>query len=142
MLFLSKGYKDMHLSSPARTPKLQLAAEQPLTGQCCSTPPLPQTKHTQVQGQRGSPNSTVGGVSPCLESNLIPTRDAQRGQTKPLCIPAPRERSSDLQKLSQTCLGVFECLLQRQGLAVACCRDRGSGFKAWEARHVAKVLLE
>ena len=41
MLFLSKGYKDMHLSSPARTPKLQLAAEQPFTGECWIIPPIP-----------------------------------------------------------------------------------------------------
>ena len=31
------------------------------------------------------------------------------------------------QRLTQTCLWVFKCLLWRRGSAVACCRDRGSG---------------
>ena len=30
----SRGLKDVCLSSPVRTPKLQLTAEQPLTGEC------------------------------------------------------------------------------------------------------------
>ena len=30
-------------------------------------------------------------------------------------------------RLSQTCLWVFECLLQQHGSAMACCGDRGSG---------------
>ena len=38
-----------------------------------------------VRGQRRSPNEMVGEVKSCLESNLIPTRDAQRAQTKP-CV--------------------------------------------------------
>ena len=44
----------------------------------------------------------VGGVKLHLESNPIPTRDAWRAQTKPCAHQkAP-------QRLSQTCLGVFE----------------------------------
>ena len=40
----------------------------------------------------------------------------------------PRERSSDLHKsLSQTCLWVFECLLQRHRSTVTYHGDRGSG---------------
>ena len=32
----------------------------------------------------------VGGANSCLESNRIPTRDAQRAQ-KTLCAPGPRD---------------------------------------------------
>ena len=32
--------KDVRLSSPARTPKLQLTAEQPLTGECWISPKI------------------------------------------------------------------------------------------------------
>ena len=35
-----------------------------------------------VQGQRRSPNKTVGGVKSHLESNPIPARNAWRAQTK------------------------------------------------------------
>ena len=38
--------------------------------------------------ERTSPNKMAGGAKPCLESNLIPSRDAQRGQT--LGTPGPR----------------------------------------------------
>ena len=34
-----------------------------------------------IQGQRRSLNKTVGGAKSCLESNPIPTRDAQKAQT-------------------------------------------------------------
>ena len=47
----------MRSSSPARTPKLQLAAEQPLTGECW-IPPKKKIPHTQWQ--RRSPSKTVG----------------------------------------------------------------------------------
>ena len=33
--------------------------------------------------ERKSPNKMAGGVKPYLKSNLIPARDAQRGQTEP-----------------------------------------------------------
>ena len=80
-----------------------------------------QKKILHIQGQRRSPNKMVQGVKSHLESNPIPTRDTWRTQTKPYAqqeIP---------QRLSQTWLWVFECLLQRYGSAVACCRGRGSG---------------
>ena len=54
-----------------RTPKLQLIAKQPLTGECW-IPPKKKKKKTQVQGQRRSPNKTVGGVKSRLESNATP----------------------------------------------------------------------
>ena len=70
-------YVDKCLSS-ARTPKLQLTAEQPLTGECWITPnndiPCPRAKE---KSQKGG-----GGVKSHLESNSMPARDPQRAQTK------------------------------------------------------------
>ena len=48
-------WKDVCSSSPGRTPKLQLAAEQPSTGECC-IPPKKKKKIPHVQGQRRCPN--------------------------------------------------------------------------------------
>ena len=64
--------KDVCSSSPVKTPKLQLTAEQPLTGKCWTH----QKKDTQ--GQRRNPSKMVGGAKSHLESNLIPARDTQR----------------------------------------------------------------
>ena len=36
---------------------------------------------THVPGQRRSPKKAAGGAKLCLESNLIPDRDAQQAQT-------------------------------------------------------------
>ena len=57
-----------------------------------------QKKIPYVQGQRRSPSKMVGGVKLHLESNPIPTRDAQRAQTKPCA------HQETPQRLSQTCL--------------------------------------
>ena len=70
-----------------------------------------------------SPNKMVGGVKPHLESNPITARDARRAQTK-LCV---HQDPKAPQRLSQTCLSVFECLQSRHGSAVAWHRDRDSG---------------
>ena len=48
--------KDVFSSSPARTPKLELAAERPSTGGCWNPP---QKKIPYVQGQTRSHNKTV-----------------------------------------------------------------------------------
>ena len=50
-----------------------------------------------IQGQRRSPSKMVEGAKSCLESNSIPTRDAQRAQT-----PGPPTP----QRLSQNCFSV------------------------------------
>ena len=51
------GFKDVR-SSPARTPKSQLAAEQLPMGGCWNAP----RKDTPRQGQRKSRSEMVGGV--------------------------------------------------------------------------------
>ena len=57
--------------------KIQLAAEQPST-ECC-IPPKRDTPHPRA---KRSPSKKVGGAKSPLDSNPIPTRDAQRAQTK------------------------------------------------------------
>ena len=92
--------KDVH-SSSARAPKLQLAAEQPSTGENWIPPkkdtPCPRAKEKyQQDGRRDK-----------IAFRLKP-HTCQRhleGAKKTFCAPGPRERSSDpLKKLSQTCL--------------------------------------
>ena len=61
------------------------------------------------KGKRRNPNKMVGGVKSHLESNTIPTRDTQRAQTQS-CV-----HQGIPQRLSQTCLWVFESLLWRNG---------------------------
>ena len=91
------GVEGCALIFSVRTPKLQLTAEQPLTGECW----IPHTqKISQVQGQRRSPSKRVGGAKSCSELNPIPARDVQRAQTK-LCAHQDPET---LQRQSQTCL--------------------------------------
>ena len=61
-----------------------------------------------IQGQRRSPQKTVEGAKSCLESNPIPTRDAQRAQTYLVCTRTKRpHRDWDR--------SVFECLMTSTG---------------------------
>ena len=82
-------------SSPVRTPKLQLTAEQPLMGECW----IPPKKISHIQGQRRSPNKMVGWAKSHLESNPIPAIDNRRAQTNP-CVHqdpgTPQETEPDL----------------------------------------------
>ena len=82
-----------------------------------------QKKIPHIRGQRRSPSKTVGGAKSHLESNPISARDTQKAPTKTYAHQDPETP----QRLSQTCLWVFEYLLQRHGSPVACHRGRGSG---------------
>ena len=57
----------MHLSSPVRIPKLQLAAEQPTTGKCLTPPKKKRLPH--IQGKRGTLHKMGRGAKLPLESN-------------------------------------------------------------------------
>ena len=78
---------------------------------------------SHVQGQRRSPKKTVGGAKLTLESNPIPTRDAQRAQTKP-CVHQdpgiPQDTEPDLP------LSVLVSLAESRA-GVTCYGDRDSG---------------
>ena len=52
-----------------------------------------QKKDTPCPRQRWRPNKTVGEVKSHLESNLRPTSDARRAQTKPYALQNPRKGS-------------------------------------------------
>ena len=78
-------------------------------------------KDTHVQGQRRSPSKMVGGVKFSLKSNPIPGRDTRMAQTKPCA------HQKTPQRLNQSCLWMFECLLQWYRSAVVCHRGKGSG---------------
>ena len=86
--------KDVRSCSLTRTPKSQLAAEQPSIGKCWIPPkkdiPCPKVKEKlQQDGRRGT---IAFRIKPhtcqrCLE-----------GANKTSCTPGPRERSSDPHK--------------------------------------------
>ena len=83
----------MHLSSPARTPKLQLTAEQLLTGECWIPP------------KKGSPH---------LKAKESPQQDGRRGEILFRIKPHTHQRCSEEpcghqdtetpQRLSQNCV--------------------------------------
>ena len=106
-----------------RTPKLQLAIEQPSTGECWNPPkkktPRPRAKEKpQQDGRRGA---IAFKIKPYIHQRCL------EGTNKTLRTPGPRERSNDPHKrLSQTCLCVFESLLWRHGSAVTSRGDRRS----------------
>ena len=83
------------LPSYATTLERQVAAGQPLTGECW----IPPKKMPHLQGQRRSPSKTVGGAKSNSESNPLPTRDAQRAQTNLVCNRTQRHPRD----LSQKC---------------------------------------
>ena len=72
-----------------------------------------------------NPRKTVGGVKLHLESNPSPTRGAQKALAKFLYTRTQRPHRD----LDRT---VFECLLQRDWLSVACYTGRGSGCSRLE----------
>ena len=72
----------------------------------------------QIQGQRRSLRKVVGRMKSCLESRPHTRQRYSEGSNKTLCVPGPRDPRESLR--------VFECLLQKNGSEVACCRGRGS----------------
>ena len=97
--------KDVCSSSPVRTSKLQLTDEQPSTGECWISA---QKKTPFIQRQRRSFNRTKGWVKMHLESNHIPTRDAQRTRT----IPCTHQNPGNQWENFQTGKGVCQvCIL-------------------------------
>ena len=68
-------------SSPTRTTKLQLTAEQPSTRECW----IPPKKDNPRPRAKKNLRKTVGGGKSHLKSNPTPARDVPRTQTKP-CV--------------------------------------------------------
>ena len=131
--------KDLRSSSPPRTPKLQLAAEPPLTGERWISPkkntPMSQGKEEALTGQQGG--KTAFRIKPHT------CQSRSEGANKTLRASGPRKRNGDPHKrLSQTCLRVSEPFLRRHGSALACPEDRALAAADWGVWHLAKVLLE
>ena len=119
--------KDVHSSSLERTPKVQLTSEQPSTGQCW----IPPKKDNPCPRAKEKPQQMIGRVEIAFRIKpRIHARDAWRAQTKPFVDQDPETP----QRLYQTILSVFECLLQRHRSATSCCSDRDSGCNRL-ARH-------
>ena len=85
-------------SSPGRTPKLQLTAEHPSTGECW-IPPEKDTPHPRAK-EKPQQDGRRGEIA--LESHPIPSRDSGRDQTKP-CVHQDPEAP---QRLNQTRLSM------------------------------------
>ena len=80
------GREECALISPVRTPKLQLAAEQPLTKECWTPPktytPCPTAKKKpQQDGRRGE---ITFRIKPHMHQRCL------EGSNKALCTPGPR----------------------------------------------------
>ena len=124
----------MGASFPAKTPEPQLAAEQPLTGECWNPP----KGDALNQGQSRSCSKTVGGAQSHLQSNLIPTSDACRVQRK-ACEHRDRGEGAGPSRATEPGLPLSVCLQ-------VSCRGVGQPWPAsgtvLQAWHVAQVLLE
>ena len=108
-LVIYSEQKDMHSSSPARIPKLQLYAKPPSTGECQNPPKKkryesPRAKEKLQQDSRRG--TTAFKIKPHTCHRLL------EGTNKTLCAPGLRERSSNPhERLNQTCLCMSEALL-------------------------------
>ena len=61
----------MHLTSPAGTPKSQVASEQPLTGRCWN-PPKKKKKRYSMSRDKGEATTDSRRDAIMLKSNLLP----------------------------------------------------------------------
>ena len=95
-----------------------------------------QIKIPHIQEQRRRPSNMVGVAESCLESNLIPTRDAQRVQKHLVCTRTQgNEQWPPQEPEPHLPLSVWVSL-QRHRSAVACRGDRGSGCSRPERHSV------
>ena len=83
----------MHSSSPARTPKLKLAAEQPSTGKCW-IPPKKDTPHPRAK-EKPQQDGKRGEITFIIKSHTCQRHS--EGSSKTLYIPEdPTETEPDL----------------------------------------------
>jgi len=80
-------WKDVGLSSPARTPKLQPTAEQPSAGKCW----IPRKKDTPHPRAKEKPqqDSRRGEITFRIKSQTH--QRCSEGSNKTLCTPGPRD---------------------------------------------------
>ena len=106
-------------SSPVRTLKLQLAAEQPLTGESW-IPPKNDTPHPRAQ-EKPQQDCRRGKIT--FRTKPHTCQRHSEGSNKTVCASELRDPT----ETAQSRLWVFECLMQRYGLAPASSRGRSSG---------------
>ena len=107
-----------------KTPKLQLAPEQPSTGEFW----IPPKKDTLCPRAKEKPQQDGRRGTIVFKIKSQTCQRCSEDTNKTLCVPQVREGTSDpYKRLSQTCLGVFECLLWGHRSAVTCHQGRGSG---------------
>ena len=123
--------KVMCSSSPVWTPNLQLAAEQPWTGECWSPP---KKKISQFQGQRRSPSKTVGGAKLHLESSLILTRDAWKTQAKSYAHQDPDVPATETEPDLPLIVWVSRAQVR---VSVVCGGNRDWLWQTWITQRVA-----
>ena len=112
-------------SSPVRTPKLQLVAEQPLTRELW----IPSKKDTWCPRAKEKPKQDGGRGKLVFRIKARILQRCSEGSDKILCTPGPRRKEQwPHKRLSQTCLWVSRSLWWRCGSAVACCRVRGTDY--------------
>ena len=96
-----------HLS-PAETPKLQLAAEQPSSGECWNPPkkdPWQKTQRSRAM-EKLQQDDRRGAIMFKIKPHTCQTQ--LEGSDRTLCIPGPRERSRDPTR--DWARPAFECL--------------------------------
>ena len=116
LLKCQDGRVEVRSFSPARTPKLQLSAEQPLTGDCW-IPPKKDTPHPREK-EKSQQDVRRGEIEFRIKPHTC--QNAWRAHTN-LVLTRTQRLHRDWART------VFECLLQSYGSAVACRRGRGSG---------------
>ena len=103
-------------SSPVRTPKVQLATEEPLTEECRIPPKkdIPHPSAKEKHHQDCTREEIAFRIKPHTRQRCL------EGSNKVLCTPGPRYPT---ETEPDHCLS----LLQRHGPAVVCHRGRGFG---------------
>ena len=118
-----EGWKDICSSSPVRTPKLQLTAEQLLTGKYW-IPPTKDTLHPRVK-EKPQHDGRRGEIAFRIKP-LICQRCSE-GSNKP-CVHQDPETP---QRLSQNCVSVSPA---KVWVTLACCRSSGRGRGSGHSR--------
>ena len=77
---------DVNSSSPARTPKLQPAAEEPLTGECW----IPPKKYTSGPRAKAKPQQDGRRGKVTFRIKPHTQQRSSEGLNKTLCVPGPR----------------------------------------------------
>ena len=121
-------------SSPTRIPKLQLTAEQPLTGECWN-PPQKDTPHPRKK-EKHQGDDRRGEIA--FRIKLHTCQRYLEGSDKTLCAPGPRDPTEP-----EPDLPLSVCLLWRHGSTVAYHGVRGSGWGRPGSRpHFRRILYQ